>query len=115
MRGRGITRCSNCRGAMLVHIRSKAEDLNDTSAKSSRCTDLGSARGSCAGARRSTWRRTAATSSLRRWDTRQAVGTDRRSSPAAAAWVPVIVTQGDADTLVPATNTRLWIDTMKEL
>jgi len=31
------------------------------------------------------------------------------------AGVPVIVTQGDADTLVPATNTRLWIDTMKEL
>jgi predicted peptidase len=29
--------------------------------------------------------------------------------------VPVIVTQGDADTLVPATNTRMWIDTMKEL
>ncbi len=31
------------------------------------------------------------------------------------ARVPVIVTQGDADTLVPATNTRLWIDTMQEL
>jgi len=31
------------------------------------------------------------------------------------AGVPVIVTQGDADTLVPATNTRLWIDTMREL
>ena len=31
------------------------------------------------------------------------------------AGVPVIVTQGDADTLVPPTNTRLWIDTMKEL
>ena len=29
--------------------------------------------------------------------------------------VPVIVTQGDADTLVPATNTRMWIDTMREL
>lgn len=29
--------------------------------------------------------------------------------------MPVIVTQGDADTLVPATNTRMWIDTMKEL
>jgi len=31
------------------------------------------------------------------------------------AGVPVIVTQGDADTLVPASNTRLWIDTMEEL
>ena len=31
------------------------------------------------------------------------------------AGLPVIVTQGDADTLVPATNTRLWIETMKEL
>lgn len=31
------------------------------------------------------------------------------------AGVPVIVTQGDADTLVPATNTRMWIETMKEL
>ena len=31
------------------------------------------------------------------------------------AGVPVIVTQGDADTLVPVTNTRLWVDTMKEL
>jgi predicted peptidase len=29
--------------------------------------------------------------------------------------VPVIVTQGDADTAVPVTNTRMWIDTMKEL
>jgi dipeptidyl aminopeptidase/acylaminoacyl peptidase len=29
--------------------------------------------------------------------------------------LPVIVTQGDADTAVPVTNTRMWIDTMKEL
>jgi alpha-beta hydrolase superfamily lysophospholipase len=29
--------------------------------------------------------------------------------------LPVIVTQGDADTAVPATNTRMWIDTMNEL
>jgi hypothetical protein len=29
--------------------------------------------------------------------------------------VPVIVTQGDADTAVPVTNTRMWIDTMREL
>jgi predicted peptidase len=29
--------------------------------------------------------------------------------------VPVIVTQGDADTAVPVTNTRMWIDTMKDL
>jgi dipeptidyl aminopeptidase/acylaminoacyl peptidase len=28
---------------------------------------------------------------------------------------PVIVLQGDADTAVPATNTRMWVDTMKEL
>lgn len=29
--------------------------------------------------------------------------------------MPVIVTQGDADTAVPVQNTRAWIDTMKEL
>jgi pimeloyl-ACP methyl ester carboxylesterase len=29
--------------------------------------------------------------------------------------VPVIVLQGDADTAVPAANTRQWVDTMKEL
>jgi predicted peptidase len=29
--------------------------------------------------------------------------------------VPVIVTQGDMDTLVPASGTRQWIDSMKEL
>jgi poly(3-hydroxybutyrate) depolymerase len=29
--------------------------------------------------------------------------------------VPMIVTQGDADTAVPVTNTRMWVDTMKEL
>jgi predicted peptidase len=29
--------------------------------------------------------------------------------------MPVIVTQGDADTAVPVANTRTWIETMKEL
>jgi pimeloyl-ACP methyl ester carboxylesterase len=29
--------------------------------------------------------------------------------------VPVIVTHGDADTVVPVTNTQMWIATMKEL
>jgi predicted peptidase len=29
--------------------------------------------------------------------------------------IPVIVTQGDADTAVPVQNTRTWIETMKEL
>jgi predicted esterase len=28
---------------------------------------------------------------------------------------PVIITQGDADMQVPVTNTRMWVDTMKEL
>lgn len=28
---------------------------------------------------------------------------------------PVMITQGDADMQVPVTNTRMWIDTMKEL
>jgi predicted esterase len=29
--------------------------------------------------------------------------------------VPMLVVQGDADTAVPVTNTRTWVDTMKEL
>jgi dienelactone hydrolase len=29
--------------------------------------------------------------------------------------VPMLVTQGDADQQVPVTNTRTWVDTMKEL
>ena len=29
--------------------------------------------------------------------------------------VPMIIVQGDMDTLVPVTGTRLWIDKMKEL
>ena len=29
--------------------------------------------------------------------------------------MPVIIVQGDADTLVPVTNTRLWADKLKEL
>lgn len=29
--------------------------------------------------------------------------------------VPMFVTTGDADELVPVTNTRMWVDTMKEL
>jgi dipeptidyl aminopeptidase/acylaminoacyl peptidase len=29
--------------------------------------------------------------------------------------VPIFVTTGDADELVPVTNTRMWVDTMKEL
>ena len=28
---------------------------------------------------------------------------------------PVMITQGDADEAVPVTNTRMWVDTMKEL
>ena len=28
---------------------------------------------------------------------------------------PVMIVQGDADELVPVTNTRMWVDTMKEL
>jgi poly(3-hydroxybutyrate) depolymerase len=31
------------------------------------------------------------------------------------ASVPMLVVQGDADTAVPVTNTRMWVDTMKEL
>jgi predicted peptidase len=29
--------------------------------------------------------------------------------------VPMLVVQGDADTAVPVTNTRMWVDTMKEM
>ena len=29
--------------------------------------------------------------------------------------VPLFVTQGDADEAVPIANTRMWVDTMKEL
>jgi predicted peptidase len=29
--------------------------------------------------------------------------------------VPLLVVQGDADTLVPVANTRMWVDTMQEL
>jgi predicted esterase len=29
--------------------------------------------------------------------------------------MPVIIVQGDADTMVPVTDTRLWIDKLKEL
>jgi poly(3-hydroxybutyrate) depolymerase len=29
--------------------------------------------------------------------------------------VPLLIVQGDADTVVPATNTRLWVDTAKEM
>ena len=29
--------------------------------------------------------------------------------------MPVIIVQGDADTLVPVTNTRRWVDKLKEL
>jgi poly(3-hydroxybutyrate) depolymerase len=35
--------------------------------------------------------------------------------PIAEAKVPAMVVQGDMDTLVPAANTRQWIETMKEL
>ena len=31
------------------------------------------------------------------------------------AKLPMLVTQGDADEAVPVTNTRMWVDTMKEL
>jgi len=31
------------------------------------------------------------------------------------AGVPLFVTQGDADEAVPIANTRMWVDTMKEL
>ena len=31
------------------------------------------------------------------------------------AGVPVFVTTGDADEMVPVTNTRMWVDTMKEM
>jgi dipeptidyl aminopeptidase/acylaminoacyl peptidase len=29
--------------------------------------------------------------------------------------VPMLVVQGDADTAVPVDNTRMWVETMKEL
>lgn len=32
-----------------------------------------------------------------------------------AGGVPILVVQGDADEAVPVTNTRMWVDTMKEL
>jgi pimeloyl-ACP methyl ester carboxylesterase len=31
------------------------------------------------------------------------------------AGLPLMIVQGDADTVVPATNTRLWVDTAKEI
>jgi dipeptidyl aminopeptidase/acylaminoacyl peptidase len=31
------------------------------------------------------------------------------------AGLPIMVVQGDADEAVPVTNTRQWVDTMKEL
>jgi dipeptidyl aminopeptidase/acylaminoacyl peptidase len=32
-----------------------------------------------------------------------------------AAKVPVMIVQGDADELVPVANSRMWVETMKEL
>src|SRR5262249_54488965 len=29
--------------------------------------------------------------------------------------VPVMIVQGDVDEMVPVTNTRMWVDTMKEM
>ncbi len=29
--------------------------------------------------------------------------------------VPLLLVQGDADTVVPASNTRLWVDTAREI
>jgi dipeptidyl aminopeptidase/acylaminoacyl peptidase len=40
---------------------------------------------------------------------------DNRAEILKSIKAPVIVTQGDADMQVPVTNTRMWIETMKEL